>query len=184
MLDRSRTYGRSPRDLRPALSDASTAHYWLMRRDLSLSDWRAWPLSLRQVAFGTDNASAVHRLLVLGSQHGGGGVAEFNTWRNAFQTDPEFDARLCFVVEDALGVVAVAVCWTSAFIRHLVVDPRVRRRGVGLALLNQVFQAFAQRREGYVDLNVMESNVAARRLYECAGMHYVQRFELDPHLVL
>jgi ribosomal protein S18 acetylase RimI-like enzyme len=87
---------------------------------------------------------------------------------------------LCLILEDAQGVVAVAQCWTSAFIRNLVVHPRAHRRGLGLALLNRVFFTYRERGEGHVDLKVMESNLRARRLYERAGMQYIQRHELDP----
>lgn len=74
---------------------------------------------------------------------------------------------------------AVTLCWTSAYIRDLVVHPRAQRQGLGFALLNHAFHAFRLRREGQVDLKVMENNLRARRLYERAGMHYVQRGELD-----
>jgi ribosomal protein S18 acetylase RimI-like enzyme len=151
-----------------------------MRRDLDRPPQPVpWPPTLRHVPLRDTNASAVHQLLALGTLQGGGRVADFNAWLNGFERDPEFDRSLCFVVEDPLGVVAVAHCWTSAFIRNLVVHPRVQRRGVGQALLALVFNTFAQRREGYVDLNVMESNLAARRLYERVGMHYVHRRELE-----
>jgi GNAT superfamily N-acetyltransferase len=181
MLDRSRTHGRGPGHLRPGTHDASASHYWLMRRDLQQPIPAVnWPANMRLVAFTTDNAADVHNLFMLGTELGGGHVAEFNTWLQGFQTDPEFDPALCLVVEDPLGVVAVAQCWTSAFIRNLVVHPRAQRQGLGLALLNQVFETFAERHEGRVDLKVMESNLAARQLYERAGMHYVQRRELDP----
>lgn len=181
MLDRSRPHGRSSGNLRPAAGDASTAHYWLMRRELGpgLDDPR-WPGPVRLVELTAQNALAVHQLLALGREYGGGQVADYATWLNAFETDPEFDQALCFVVEDALGVVAVAQCWTSAFIRNLVVHPRAHRQGLGLALLNQLLAVFRQRGEGYVDLKVMESNLGARRLYERAGMQYIQRHELEP----
>jgi ribosomal protein S18 acetylase RimI-like enzyme len=152
-----------------------------MRRDLRQPIPAAvWPDSTQLLAFNAENAAAIHPLFTLGAELGGGHVGDFNTWLQGFQTDPEFDPALCLVVEDPLGVVAVAQCWTSAFIRNLVVHPRAQRRGLGLALLNQVFKTFAQRQEGQVDLKVMESNLAARQLYERAGMHYVQRCELDP----
>jgi ribosomal protein S18 acetylase RimI-like enzyme len=152
-----------------------------MRRDLALPRRPvSWPETLHEVSFNAENAAAVHRLLVLGTQHGGGRVADFTTWLRAFESDPEFDRALCLVVEDPLGVVAVAQCWTSAFIRNLVVHPRLQGRGLGSALMARVFEAFAQRNEGHVDLKVMESNLTARRLYERVGMHYVQRCELEP----
>lgn len=181
MLDRSRTNSRSPGDLRPGPTDASSRHYWLMRRVLPASQAAvAWPSALRRVELSADNAQAVHRLLLLARPFGGGRVADFECWWSAFDSDPEFDRRLCLVVEDGGGIVAVAQCWTSAFIRYLVVHPRAQRRGVGLAVLHQVFQRFSERGEGHVDLKVMESNVSARQLYERAGMRYVQRNELDP----
>ncbi|SER56549.1 Acetyltransferase (GNAT) family protein [Pseudomonas sp. NFACC02] len=181
MLDRSRPHRPGPRDLRPGPTDASTEHYWLMRRDLTLPRRPVtWPETLREVPFSAENAAAVHRLFALGTQYGGGRVPDFTTWLNAFESDPEFDRSLCFVVEDPLGVAAVAQCWTSAFIRNLVVHPRLQGRGVGSALLARAFDAFAQRDERYVDLKVMESNLSARRLYERVGMRYVQRCELEP----
>lgn len=181
MLDRSRPHGRSSGHLRPTAGDASTAHYWLMRRDLGPNlDDPGWPASVRLVEFTAQNAASVHQLLVLGREHGGGRVADYPAWLDAFETDPECDRALCFVLEDAQGVVAVAQCWTSAFIRNLVVHPRARNQGLGLTLLDQVFKAFRQRGEGHVDLKVMESNLGARRLYERAGMQYIQRHELEP----
>jgi ribosomal protein S18 acetylase RimI-like enzyme len=38
---------------------------------------------------------------------------------------------------------------------------------------------FEQRREGFVDLKVLENNLRAQRLYESAGMYVVRR-ELVP----
>lgn len=181
MLDRSRPHGGSSGHLRPAEGDTSAAHYWLMRRDLGPAlDHPGWPNAVRLVEFTAQNAPAIHQLLMLGGEHGGGRVADYPTWMDAFDADPEFDRTLCFVLEDAQGVVAVAQCWTSAFIRNLVVHPRAHRQGLGLALLNKAFAVFRERGEGHVDLKVMESNLGARRLYERAAMQYIQRHEVGP----
>jgi ribosomal protein S18 acetylase RimI-like enzyme len=180
MFDRSRAHGRSTGHLTPAPLDASARHYWLMRRELRLAPVPdEWPSPLRVAAFTADNARQTHQLLMLGRQHGGGRVADFNTWLNAFDTDPECDPRLIFVAEDANGVVGVAQCWTSAFIRNLAVHPGAQGQGIGRRLLEHAFSAFYQRREHHVDLKVMENNLTARRLYERAGMQYVRRVELD-----
>jgi ribosomal protein S18 acetylase RimI-like enzyme len=152
-----------------------------MRRDLTQpANGAQWPAPLRLTEFSIENARAVHQLLVLGRSFGGGRVADFTTWLDAFDNDPEFDRQLCFAVEDPQGIVAVAQCWTSAFIRNLVVHPRAQRCGLGLTLLAEVFDAFRARGEGHVDLKVMECNLPARHLYERAGMQYLQRRELDP----
>lgn len=180
MFDRSRAYGRSTGHLKPNPLDASARHYWLMRRELRPAPAPdEWPSSPRVATMTAGNARQTHQLLMLGRQHGGGRVADFNTWLNAFDTDPEFDPQLVFVAEDAEGVIGVAQCWTSAFIRNLAVHPRAQGQGLGRHLLEHAFSAFYQRREHHVDLKVMESNLKARRLYERAGMQYVRRVELD-----
>ena len=73
----------------------------------------------------------------------------------------------------------MAQCWTSAYIKNLVVHPRMQGRGLGRALLLNAFKVFQQRREGFVDLKVLEDNRRAQRLYESAGMYVVRR-ELVP----
>ena len=181
MFDRSRAYGRSTGDLKPADEDASARHYWLMRRTFSQAPENpVWPDTLRVTTLCADNTFAVHQLLLLGRQHGGGRVSDFDSWLDSFETDPEFDPHLVFAVHDQSGVVAVIQCWTSAFIRNLVVHPRARGKGIGRHLLAHAFRTFYQRREHHVDLKVMENNLTARRLYERAGMEYVWRAELDP----
>ena len=180
MFDRSRAYGRSTGHLKPTPDDTSASHYWLMRRDLSQApETVQWPTPLRIAPFTAQNAPHIHQLLVLGRQHGGGRVADLQSWLDSFNTDPEFDRQLVFAVQDGSGVVAVAQCWTSAFIRNLVVHPRAQGRGLGQRLLEHAFGAFYPRQEHHVDLKVMESNLTARRLYERAGMEYVRRGELD-----
>jgi ribosomal protein S18 acetylase RimI-like enzyme len=46
---------------------------------------------------------------------------------------------------------------------------------LGRALLLHAFSVFQQRREGFVDLKVLEGNLRAQRLYESAGMYVVRR---------
>jgi hypothetical protein len=46
---------------------------------------------------------------------------------------------------------------------------------VWAALLLHVFKVFQQRREGFVDLKVLEDNLRAQRLYESVGMFVVRR---------
>lgn len=73
------------------------------------------------------------------------------------------------------GILAVAQCWTSAFIKNLSVHPCAQGQGLGRALLLHSFHTFKQRGEPYVDLKVLESNLRARQLYESAGMRFVLR---------
>ncbi|CAI8803235.1 mycothiol synthase [Pseudomonas sp. IT-196MI5] len=149
---------------------------WLMRRDLSVVvPPPAWPVCLQLSEYRPELGAAVHRLMELGYLDGGGRVATLDMWQRQFETDPEYDPALCFIAQDAEGVVGVCQCWTSAYIKNLVVHPRFQGRGLGRALLLQAFKAFQQRREGFVDLKVLEDNLRARRLYESVGMRAVRR---------
>ncbi|WPN49862.1 MULTISPECIES: GNAT family N-acetyltransferase [unclassified Pseudomonas] len=147
-----------------------------MRRDLTEDVPPAdWPAGLQLCAYRPELAEAVHRLMELGYLDGGGRVATLDMWQRQFETDPEYDPVLCFIALDSEGVVGVCHCWTSAYIKNLVVHPRFQGRGLGRALLLQAFKVFQQRREGFVDLKVREDNLQARRLYESIGMRAIRR---------
>lgn len=107
-------------------------------------------------------------------------VPDYSIWLQRWQHDPEYDPALCFVLRDDTDLIGFVHGWTSAYIKDLVIHPRARRQGHGLALLEQVFRAFTLRHEGWVDLKVLEDNLPARRLYEKAGMIYLQRMKAGP----
>ncbi len=153
---------------------------FLMRRDLS-QDVPAieWPNGIELTTYSAERASAVHELMQIGYREGGGRVPALDVWQQQFENDPEYDPALCFIASDADGVIGVAQCWTSSYIKNLVVHPRAQGRGLGRALLLHAFKAFQDRREGFVDLKVLESNQRAQRLYEMSGMYVVRR-ELVP----
>ncbi|EJN30054.1 acetyltransferase [Pseudomonas sp. GM78] len=134
-----------------------------------------WPQGIVLAGYGPGQAEEVHRLLELGHSQGGGRVPALGIWQQRFETDPEYDPALCFIALDAQGIAGVCQCWTSAYIKNLVVHPRAQGHGLGRALLLNAFKVFQLRREGYVDLKVLEDNVRARRLYESAGMYVVRR---------
>ncbi|WP_309678202.1 N-acetyltransferase [Pseudomonas sp.] len=135
----------------------------------------SWPQGVVLSDYRPDLAEAVHRLMELGYQQGGGRVPELDVWQQRFETDPEYDPSLCFIALDAEGIVGVCQSWTSAYIKNLVVHPRTQGQGLGRALLLHSFKIFQQRREGFVDLKVLEDNLRAQRLYENAGMHVIRR---------
>lgn len=178
MLDSGRPHGRRQGHV---ITDQDTTSWcWLMRRDVRQSRLLVqWSDNHRLVGFSPELAPQVHELLVLGYRDGGGSVPDYASWHIALNRDPEFDPSLCFVVSDGHGLVAVAQCWSSAFVRDLVVHPRARRQGLALALLKHVFHVFRLRGEACVDLKVLETNHGARRLYETSGMSYIQRFTTD-----
>ncbi len=148
----------------------------LMRRDLraDVPDC-AWPAGVELGTYRAELAPALHELMQLGYRESGGRVPALPVWQQRFERDPEYDPALCFIARDAAGIVGVAQCWTSAYIKNLVVHPRRQGQGLGRALLLHAFKAFLQRREGFVDLKVLEDNLRAQRLYESAGMYVVRR---------
>ncbi|AZD10369.1 Protein export cytoplasm protein SecA ATPase RNA helicase [Pseudomonas chlororaphis] len=156
----------------------------LMRRDLTGQPAPAsWPAAFSLDSYRPELAEAVHGLMHLGYQDGGGRVPELDSWRQHFESDAEYDPQLCLVARDTEGVVGVIQCWTSAYIKDLVVHPRARGQGLGRALLLQAFEVFRQRREAFVDLRVLEDNQRARGLYDSVGMLIIRR-EQVPHTPL
>jgi ribosomal protein S18 acetylase RimI-like enzyme len=144
-----------------------------LRRDLSdaVAD-PVWPSGFSVRTFAAEDAPAVHRLMQLAYAEGGGSVGVFDAWWPALRDDGEFAAALCFLAIDGAGeIVGAAQCWTSAFVKDLVVHPRARRQGLAEALMLTVFQAFGRRGAAHVDLKVeMDNPTGAVRLYQRLGM--------------
>ncbi|UDL92919.1 GNAT family N-acetyltransferase [Mesorhizobium sp. PAMC28654] len=129
-----------------------------------------WPDGFLMRTFEHTDAPALHALLTEVFDDGKDGL--FDEWWPSISGDAEFDPALCFLVIDAKGLLAAAaLCWTSAFVKDLVVHPEARERGIGEALMRHAFATFAARGAGHVDLktNTVES-AAAVRLYERLGM--------------
>ena len=151
-------------------------YFQLLRRDLTGSlPAPRWPADTRLDHYRDELAPAIHAVLRMTQDQGGGRVASLDDWRRQFVSDAECDPTLCLVASNADGILAVAQCWTSAFIKNLAVHPCAQGQGLGRALLLHSFQVFKQRGEPYVDLKVLESNLRARQLYESAGMRFVLR---------
>ncbi|EIK67540.1 acetyltransferase, GNAT family [Pseudomonas synxantha BG33R] len=151
-------------------------YFQLLRRDLTGSlPAPQWPANTRLDHYRDELAPAIHAVLRMTQDQGGGRVASLDEWRRQFVTDAECDPTLCLVAINADGILGVAQCWTSAFIKNLAVHPCAQGQGLGRALLLHSFQVFKQRGEPYVDLKVLESNLRARQLYESADMRFVLR---------
>jgi ribosomal protein S18 acetylase RimI-like enzyme len=135
----------------------------------------AWPEGVTVRTLRAADAAGLHALLEHGYRHGGGSVAPLATWYPALTGDSEFDPELVVLVEAPDGVVAASICWTSAFVKDLVVHEAWRRRGLGEALLRRAFRTFEERGADGVDLKVEADNTAAIRLYQRVGMRVVER---------
>lgn len=117
----------------------------------------------------------MHSLFVTGYAGGGGEIGGFDEWWGSLSADAEFDPALCFLARNSsAALVGATQCWTSAFVKDLVVHPLWRRRGVGEALMLYVFAAFKTRGAASVDLKVLRNNPSgAYRLYQRLGMEIV-----------
>ncbi|GAB5344463.1 GNAT family N-acetyltransferase [Pseudomonas fluorescens] len=151
-------------------------YFQLLRRNLTASlPAPQWPADTRLDHYRDELAPAIHAVLRMTQDQGGGRVASLAQWQQRFVTDAEFDPTLCLVASNRDGILGVAQCWTSAFIKNLSIHPCAQGQGLGRALLLHTFHVFKQRGEPYVDLKVRESNLRARQLYESAGMVFVLR---------
>jgi ribosomal protein S18 acetylase RimI-like enzyme len=130
----------------------------------------AWPKGFTLRTFEPADAGEVHALLTRVFDDGADGP--FDEWWARISGDAEFDPKLFFLVHDAAGrLVAVALAWTSAFVRDLAVDPGARRLGLGEALMRHVFAVFQARGAAHVDLKTdLVLNADAARLYRRLGM--------------
>ncbi len=133
----------------------------------------SWPADVYLTELIPDMAREVHDLLILGYQNGGGSVAPFLDWWSDLLSDSEFDASLCFLARDKKGIVGVAQCWTTAFVKDLVVHPRRRNQGIGTSLLLHAYAVFYHRGARTVDLKVEKGNTSAIRLYLKSGMQII-----------
>ena len=148
----------------------------LMRADLPRETPEpTWPAGTAVRGLQTSDAANLHALLEHAYRDGGGSVAPFDVWLPALLGDSEFDPTTCFLVTAGEELAAASICWTSAFVKDLVVHESWRRRGLGEAILQLAFRTFAARGARQLDLKVEEQNAGAIRLYERVGMRVVER---------
>lgn len=134
-----------------------------------------WPAGLSVRALALGDTPALHALLVHAYRHGAGSVPAYAEWLSWLIEDSEFDPAVCPLVFAGDGLVAAAICWTSAFVKDLAVHEAFRGRGVGEALLRHVFWTFRARGATKVELKARAHNAPALRLYARVGMVPVER---------
>jgi mycothiol synthase len=100
----------------------------------------------------------------------------FDEWAKHRLEADDFDPTLWFVAREGDEIAGFAMCtakrWGTPHVALLGVREPWRRRGLGLALLHQVFGEFYRRGERKVGLGVDAQNeTGATLLYERAGMY-------------
>jgi len=109
---------------------------------------------------------------------------DYDTWAERVLGVPQFDPELVLVVWDGGEIAAMAVDYQKrlgdwGLISLLGVRPAWRRRGLGLALLQESFRRFTERGETMAALGVDSENpTGATRLYERAGMRILWRADV------
>jgi GNAT superfamily N-acetyltransferase len=78
--------------------------------------------------------------------------------------------RVAVAGEDVIAYCLFQEYEDTGYVRHLVVAPRARRRGVGRALLRDVAGRLRRNGKGFWRLNVKPDNHAALALYQGLGM--------------
>jgi len=134
-----------------------------------------WPEGSSVRGFHVSDGPRLHALLEHGYRNGGGSVAPYDLWLPALTGDSEFDPETCFLVEVGDELAAASICWTSAFVKDIVVHETWRRHGLGEALLRLAFRTFQARGAACVELKVHADNTPAIRLYERVGMRIIER---------
>ncbi|WP_156342771.1 GNAT family N-acetyltransferase [Devosia sp. A16] len=134
----------------------------------------SWPDAVHLAAFDVADVKAIHTLLQHAYANGFGSVApDWLDWWEALRADSEFDPALCFVAKAEGEVIGFCLCWTSSFVKDLVVAPEWQGRGLGAALLATAMAALRERGAGEVRLKVVTGNGGARRLYARMGFEEV-----------
>ena len=123
---------------------------------------------------------------------GAGFDLDENLWKAVCTTDSH---RAFVATTESGAVVGLAVVVVSDRIRlaagirrrrfhidDLIVDPAVRRQGIGKAILEHLIAMARAERPAYIVVTCDFTNVAARRVYESAGLYLVRqssdRFEI------
>lgn len=146
------THFRLTRDLRDALPDP------------------IWPAGIAVRSLTPIDVPRVYELMNLAYGGRFGDVPTFESWWAETRHDDEYDPTLCLVaVDEDDRQIAFAHVWNSAFIKDFVVHPDLQRRGVGAAMMAEVFATLKARGFESVALKVDAGNDRARRLYARMG---------------
>ena len=152
-------------------TNESPVQVLLMQRQLDTSViLPIWPDDVHFTLFSKPIAIEIHSLLQIGFKNSQTCIPAFSEWFTTLISDSEFNPDLCFVLTNEKRVIGYAQCWTSSFIKDLVISPNHQKRGLGTLLLQHVFYVFKERGYKTVSLKVLSNNINAIRLYTSCGM--------------
>ncbi len=147
-----------------------------MRRDLALPIAPApFARGIELIPFDRDSAEVCRDLMNRVYAEGFGDPVPFEAWWTKLIADAEYDPTLMFIA--AMGGSVIGFChgWRKPFIKDLVVERDLRRRGLGAALLTLAMETYARRGANSVELKTDVDNVVAQSLYRRLGFEIVER---------
>jgi len=162
---------------------ALVRQFWRMEIEMtSPPEQPAWPAGITVRTMRPDHDERlVHAAIEEAfADHWGHVPRSFEDWEQVVLQSDGFDPALTFMAFAGQEVAGVVVnrYRDIAWVWQLAVRRVWRRRGLGLALLLQSFNAFYLRGDRAVGLGVdAESQTGATRLYEKAGMHVTKRYD-------
>ncbi len=158
-------------------------HYWNMEIEMTeMPPAPVWPngISVRTFDPEHDNHRVWNAITEAFQDHWGMAPIPFDEWVASETTD--LDPTLWFLAMADDEVAGVSLCnfrLGNGKVLWLGVRPPWRRLGLGMTLLKHSFGEFYRRGKTKVGLRVDAQNLTgATRLYERAGMHITQRFDI------
>lgn len=150
---------------------ARTEGFILLHRPMALPEPPVrLPQGVTLARIEAADSGAVHKLMQRAYSSGFGTVPDnLLDWWESLVTDSEFDRNLAIVARAGNDVVGFCLCWTSSFVKDLVVDTGWRNRGIGSALLSAAIAALRARGAQELSLKVDIYNGTAQRLYRSFG---------------
>lgn len=91
---------------------------------------------------------------------------------NAVKSEIEFENGVFLVCEEegkAIGYISMRCVLDEGYINNVAVTPDFRRQGIGEELIKSLVEEGIKKKLSFITLEVRESNVNARRLYEKQG---------------
>jgi mycothiol synthase len=163
------------------LGYSEARHYVQMRIELDREpEPPEWPGGIEPSPFREEDARAFHAAVQEAFRDEWGFVGlPFEDWKRTRLGAPETDTSLWFLARDGDEIAGFARCDAErdggGWIGMIGVREAWRRRGIGLALLQQAFREFFRRGVPHVGLGVDADNpTEATRLYEKAGMRVIK----------
>ena len=166
-----------------SLGYALVRHYWNMEIEMTeMPNAAVWAdgISVRTFDPEHDNHRVWTAFTEAFQDHWGMAPIPFDEWV-AYEVS-DLEPALCFLAMAGDEVAAFALCnfhIGNGKVLWLGVRPAWRRLGLGMALLKHSFGEFYRRGTTKVELRVDAENLTgATRLYERAGMHITQQFDI------